>query len=373
MSAVGAVARPSLRQPLSRLWRVLRGGRTSPKRAALAAGLGVFIGCLPLPGMHWLLCLAVCLPFRLDAVLAYLGANISNPFVAPFLFTAELAIGALLLTGEHVDYATGAAVLDVAGDYALYLGAGAVTLGTVLGLVSAGAAFLVVCGRKRRADAFERTRGRYFGSPRADRAYVGAKLEQDPVFEAILGLGGSFGVTVDAGCGRGQLGLLLFDAGRVERLYGFDWDPKKVALARGAAVRVPAEYRVADLRSEPIPRCDTVLLVDVLHYLAPAHQTALLERAVAALPKGGRLLIRDVDAGGGFGARLAMAFERWGCRLGLNRAAGLHFVSVAELQSRLELLGFSARTVDTGAAGLLANVLLVATRTSWSGAADQSS
>ena len=48
---------------------------------------------LPLYGLHFPLCLAVCLPLQLDVVVAYLAANISNPLVAPFLVTAEVEIG----------------------------------------------------------------------------------------------------------------------------------------------------------------------------------------------------------------------------------------------------------------------------------------
>lgn len=373
MSAVGALSRSNLRRPLLHVWRRLRGGRASPERAALSLGIGVFIGCIPLPGAHWFLCLAVCLPLRLDAVLAYLGANISNPFLAPLLYAAELEIGALLLTGEFVKYPAGTAVLDVAGDYAAFLGVGALVLAALLGAASSGAAWLVVRDRRRCADAFERTRRRYRNAPRGDRAYVRGKLARDPVCSAILELRAPLGFTVDAGCGRGQLGLLLLEAGRAERLCGFDWDTRKVELARRAAAGTAARYRVGELSGEPIPRCDTVLLVDVLHYLKPGEQQALLERAAASLTGGGRLLIRDVDSAGGLGARLAMAFERWGWRLGMNRASGLHFLSAAELLSKLEALGLSVRAIETGAAGVLANVLVVATRSPASDAAEQSS
>jgi uncharacterized protein (DUF2062 family) len=79
-------------------WRILR-GRNTPGRLSLSIALGVFIGCLPTYGLHIWLCLAVCLPLRLDAVAAYFAANISNPFVAPFLIFAEIETGSYLLRG----------------------------------------------------------------------------------------------------------------------------------------------------------------------------------------------------------------------------------------------------------------------------------
>ena len=55
-------------------------------------GVGLFIGALPLYGLHFPLCAAVCLPLRLDLVAAYLAAQVSNPFVAPFLVFSTVSV-----------------------------------------------------------------------------------------------------------------------------------------------------------------------------------------------------------------------------------------------------------------------------------------
>ena len=89
-----------LRPRLSRAWARLRGGKLTPKRAGLSVGIGIAIGCVPIYGAHWALVLAICLPLRLDAAASYLAANISNPFVAPFLLFAEVEIGSMVLTGH---------------------------------------------------------------------------------------------------------------------------------------------------------------------------------------------------------------------------------------------------------------------------------
>jgi len=60
------------------------------------------IGCVPVYGFHWLLVLGICLPLRLDAPVAYLAANVSNPFFAPFLLFCEVQIGSLVLAGHSL-------------------------------------------------------------------------------------------------------------------------------------------------------------------------------------------------------------------------------------------------------------------------------
>jgi uncharacterized protein (DUF2062 family) len=82
-----------------RAWRRLRGGELVPWRAAASVAIGLAIGVTPLWGLHWLLVLAVCVPLRLDAGVAFLASNVSLPFVAPFITFAELEVGSRLVHG----------------------------------------------------------------------------------------------------------------------------------------------------------------------------------------------------------------------------------------------------------------------------------
>lgn len=88
------------KQRIKDAWRRLRGGELTPTRAALSVAVGIAIGVMPLWGLHWLLVLAICLPLRLDAGVAYLAANVSLPFIAPFITTSEIAIGTRVLEGS---------------------------------------------------------------------------------------------------------------------------------------------------------------------------------------------------------------------------------------------------------------------------------
>jgi uncharacterized protein (DUF2062 family) len=89
-----------VKQRLKDAWRRLRGGELTPTRAALSVAIGIAIGVTPLWGLHWVLVLAICLPLRLDAGVAYLAANVSLPFIAPFITTTEIAVGTRIVEGS---------------------------------------------------------------------------------------------------------------------------------------------------------------------------------------------------------------------------------------------------------------------------------
>lgn len=80
----------------------MRGGKLTPARAAASVAVGLAIGVLPLWGVHWFLVLAICVPLRLDAGVAYLAANVSLPIFAPFITFAEVEVGARMLHGAWV-------------------------------------------------------------------------------------------------------------------------------------------------------------------------------------------------------------------------------------------------------------------------------
>ena len=75
----------SIRLGLRRYVHGLRTEGGTPRQEIAAIGAGVFIGCLPFYGFHLLICWAVGWLLGLNRVKMYLAANISNPFVAPWL------------------------------------------------------------------------------------------------------------------------------------------------------------------------------------------------------------------------------------------------------------------------------------------------
>lgn len=351
------------------LWQRLRGTPGSPWRAALAVALGLFIGCQPLYGLHFVLVLAVCVPLRLDAVLSYLAANISNPLVAPFLIFAEVEAGAYLLTGRFVTFDVERARATGAAGFAGQLFVGSLLVGAFLALLGFAVAWLLASRRSaaratpppKRDDfeaAAERTRTRYAAAPVADRYYVAGKLAFDPVFRLVSSLEGDFGRVLDLGCGRGQLGLLLLELGRASSVSGVDSDARKIEVARSAGPE--AAFRVGDVaRAEP-SSADTVLLVDVLHYLPLSEQDDLLRASARAVGERGRLLVRELDADPSARSSVTRAFEWFARKTGLNRGRATHYRSALELTRVLEEAGLRCRVQGASERTPFANVLIVA-------------
>ena len=353
----------------------LRGGRFEPLRAGFSVGVGLFIGAQPLYGLHLPLCLAICVPLRLDALLAYAAANISNPLLAPLIVLSEIQLGSLVVYGRvlpiHMSQLKGSNI----GHLAVQLGLGAVLLGVVLsiagGLLAANIAKWAQRRRRNKTSldarvlrqAILRTCQRYNSVPTADRHYVANKLRFDPVTTAICDATAHLGDVVDVGCGRGQLGLLLYELGRIRTLTGFDWDECKIDVARIAATN-DALYFVQDAQSAVIPRADTILIVDVLHYLPLTGQEELLQRAAVSLRTGGTLVVREVDAKRTLGSVITQWFERLSIYSNFNRGSAPSFRSRQQQCEALCRHGLAVTEVVTMPGFVLDNVLFLAKRTS---------
>src|SRR5690606_17328254 len=79
-----------LRASLGRAYRRIRGSDLTPLRFALSLAVGLWVGCLPLYGVHFFLCALLTLPLRLNFLVAYAAAHISIPPTVPFLWFAAL-------------------------------------------------------------------------------------------------------------------------------------------------------------------------------------------------------------------------------------------------------------------------------------------
>jgi len=359
--AIGPL-RARVRARAAAIWRLLRGAE-SPARLGVSVGIGLFIGTLPLYGLHLPLCLVICLPLRLDMPMAYLAANISNPLMAPFLVLAEVQLGALLLRGESLPFSLEAARRVGVAGLMMEAMVGGVVLGAVLALLGGLVAFGIARRGRGEPSAMEqalrRTVSRYLPAPTKDRYYVANKLRMDPIVPQIAALG-PLGDVVDAGAGRGQLGLFLLELGNVRSLVGFDFDARKIETARIAAAG-QAHFTPGDLRAYQPEPADTLLLIDVLHYLLVEEQDALLTRAAQSLRPGGRLVVRETDARGGMRSTLTHAFEWIATTIGYNRAAQkLGFRPISEIVACLERAGLSCEVQGPPGETPFANYFIVA-------------
>ncbi|HEY8072682.1 MAG TPA: DUF2062 domain-containing protein [Labilithrix sp.] len=141
--------RRALRASAKTAWKRLRGGELTPARAAASVAIGLAIGVTPLWGAHWLLVIAICVPLKLDAGVAFLASNISLPFIAPFITFAEIEVGARVLGGTwlalRVDDVKAMHLSDVLAELAL--GTVLVAIGSA---AAGGAAAWALVARRRR-------------------------------------------------------------------------------------------------------------------------------------------------------------------------------------------------------------------------------
>ncbi len=67
--------------------------QSSPLKLATAFGIGIFVGCTPFYGFHFLICAAFSFFLKLNFVGLFAGSQISFPLIAPFLVSASIFIG----------------------------------------------------------------------------------------------------------------------------------------------------------------------------------------------------------------------------------------------------------------------------------------
>lgn len=206
-----------------------------------------------------------------------------------------------------------------------------------------------------------RAANRYAGAGRFTRHYVAAKLRTDPLYADLLSLDEHLGQVVDVGCGCGQLGALLLEAGLAERVTGLDWNRAHVAGAESALAGLPFVPCVQDLAADQtVPDGDTVMIIDVLYQLATEVQHRLLDSATRAARS--QLLIRTLDRGRGARSAFATAAERLGQRFWPNSGAHVNPLSVSATVARLADAGFTVEITPSWRGTPFANVLLRARR-----------
>lgn len=136
-----------LRHP-QRFIRALLHENASPAGLAAAAGMGVLLGTLPLPGLHSLVILYVALRLNLNKVMALSIQTLCAPPLVPVL---SVEAGYLLLHGRLIAERNPRVLLDRPGEYFLYWVAGSVVLAPLLAAVAAGVVYKLAC-RIQHAD-----------------------------------------------------------------------------------------------------------------------------------------------------------------------------------------------------------------------------
>jgi uncharacterized protein (DUF2062 family)/trans-aconitate methyltransferase len=381
--------RPGVTSHVRRLVWELRTEGGGPAREAAAIGLGVFIGCSPLYGFHLLICVAVGWCLGLNRLKMYLAANVSNPFVAPFLILTELQTGAWMRRDDlHALTIDAVRQLDP-WSFAADLIVGSLVVGTVLGLLSGTATYFI--SRTGRDDPWfvalvRRAADRYVSTSITAWEFARGKLRGDPVYRAVLTDCAlpSGGVLVDVGCGQGLMLALLAEceaswrAGTwppswpppavFDRLVGIETRPRVAAIAREALGQA-ATVVEGDARAQ-VPRgARVVLFFDVLHMMPAEDQEQLLASMARLLDAGGMILVREPDAGAGWRFAAVRAGNTAKAMLTGNWRQTFHFRTARAWSDCFDRLGFHVDVRGAGQGTPFANVLFVLTTPTASAAA----
>jgi uncharacterized protein (DUF2062 family)/ubiquinone/menaquinone biosynthesis C-methylase UbiE len=371
--------------PSAELRRFLHGLRTEadgPGREAAAIGAGVFIGALPFYGFHLLICLVAGSLFRLNRLRLYLAANISNPVMAPFLIFSELQVGALVRRGELRSLTLDAVKRIDPWSFGVDILLGSLIVGAALGLTIGGTTWLLTregdddplfAGLVRRAS------DRFVSVSILAWEFARGKLRGDPLYRTVLmdGVLPSGGTLVDVGCGTGLMLALLAEADSTFRtgkwpagapappvfdeLVGIELRPRVARLAM-SALGESAAILQADARDAALEGADAVLFFDVLHMMPAGDQERLLASMARRLRPEGVMLVREADAGAGWGFRTVRAGNRLKAVAVGRWRQTFHFRSAAEWTALFQRMGFAVTCHAAGEGTPFANVLFVLRR-----------
>jgi uncharacterized protein len=105
-------------------------------------------------------------------------------------------------------------------------------------------------------------------------------------------------VITDLGCGYGYLAFMLILVSDKRTIRAIDYDADKIAIASHCAItHEQLRFETGDITEIVLGNSDVFVLNDVLHYLPAEWQVRVVERCIARLNQGGKIIIRDADAG----------------------------------------------------------------------------
>ncbi len=127
--------------------------------------------------------------------------------------------------------------------------------------------------------------------------YARVKLSLENNYEVFNELVPRHAKILDLGCGYGFLSHTLSFTSAERQITGVDYDEEKILTASHCYAKSDAvNFVCQDITAFVFERYDTIILSDVLHYLSPQQQVAMLHKCFEALSPGGQVIIRDANA-----------------------------------------------------------------------------
>jgi 2-polyprenyl-3-methyl-5-hydroxy-6-metoxy-1,4-benzoquinol methylase len=196
--------------------------------------------------------------------------------------------------------------------------------------------------------------------------YARIKLRTDPLYPGVVdALRGSDAPLLDLGCGIGLLAHALRGAGLSMPYLGVDNDAPKIAQARRAAERAGLQdvrFDCVDLSDGPPAHSGSVAILDVLQFVPPDVQDAILDAAVAMLAPGGRLVIRTGLEDGSARARTTRRIDALSRVLGWMNAGPKRYPDADALRTRFHAAGLRSEFTPLHAGTPFNNWRVVAER-----------
>jgi SAM-dependent methyltransferase len=210
--------------------------------------------------------------------------------------------------------------------------------------------------------------------------FARGKLTGDPVFREILarGLIAPNTHVLDIGCGQGLLSAWLLAAERMASsgawpagwkaapqsvtVKGIELMPADVVRAEKALATQHDRFKfeAGDMCKTPFETAQTVVILDVLHYVPYEAQEDVLQRVLEALTPQGVLILRVGDAAGGLGFKVSNWVDHVVTLARGHSLSRLYCKPLADWISQLERLGFRVEAKPMSQGTPFANVLLLA-------------
>ena len=328
----------------------MKGGELSAERFALSAAVGLFVGAQPYYGAHIILCSLICIPSRLNSLIAYLVAWYSIPPLMPLLLYVSLVLGHRLMTGQELaltlETFSPSDLLSVTHE--LVIGAGA--LGLAMALAFTPPIYIFARIFKQKKAVLKRATSRevydifelYREQKKKDRYAVLSHLRVHPIVESLLQLlqqkGSAPRRVLVLNSARGQLCFLLARFGLGSEIVGIESDRRRLQSALSALEKWPAamtqwplkqEVALSFVRSESpelkLMQQDCILVAEDDAVLTSEEQILMIKKYAHLLASGGQLLL------------LARPYGLLARLLGLSRARHSSFAAqAAQGPTRLE-------------------------------------
>ena len=206
---------------------------------------------------------------------------------------------------------------------------------------------------------------RWYGN-RYHYYYTRAKLRSDPLYPGVIdALRATTRPVLDLGCGIGLLAHALRAAGVPLPYRGVDNDAAKIANATRAAHRAglpDVAFEVIDLAAGVPAHSGSVAILDVLQFVPPDAQDAILDAAIAMIAPGGALVIRTGLDDGSARARTTRGIDAMSRALGWMNAGPKRYPDADGLRARFAAAGLLARFDPLHGGTPFNNWRIVATR-----------